>query len=198
MDGQTNIIAYDGTIKKIQNIKIGDLLMGDDSKPRRVLNISEGESVMYKVKQTKGEDYIVNENHVLSLKVVKTNRVGNKLHILGKAYEQGDFIDIAIKDYLSLSKTNRKANLKGLKTKIEFLEQNLPIEPYLIGLWLGDGNSGSPAITNQDSTIIKYLTTNLCQYKCYLKYEDGIRKHNHYRYKIKSVDKSKSQLKRVL
>ena len=52
----------------------------------------------------------------------------------------------------------------------------------MIGLWLGDGMSNGPEITNQDSTIIKYFKTNLEQYKCYLQFKDD--KTNKYTYRI--------------
>jgi len=64
----TPIIKYDGTIVNVENIKEGDLLMGDDNTPRTVQNISRGRDTMYKIKQNKGDDYIVNSVHILSLK----------------------------------------------------------------------------------------------------------------------------------
>ena len=35
----TPVIMYDGSIKLIENVKVGDYLMGDDSMPRKVLNL---------------------------------------------------------------------------------------------------------------------------------------------------------------
>jgi hypothetical protein len=64
----TPIIMYDGTIKKIQDIKVGDLLMGDDSKARRVFSLARGRDIMYEVTNVKGESYTVNSEHILSLK----------------------------------------------------------------------------------------------------------------------------------
>ena len=68
----TPILMYNGTIKMVQNIKKGDLLMGDDSTPRTVLSTCKGRETMYKVKQHYGEDYIINESHILSLKLYKS------------------------------------------------------------------------------------------------------------------------------
>lgn len=64
----TDIIMFDGTIKKVQNIRVGDLLMGDDSTPRRVLGTNCGIDTLYCVTNKKGESYTVNSEHVLSLK----------------------------------------------------------------------------------------------------------------------------------
>ena len=40
---------YDGSKKKVEDIIIGDLLMGDDSTPRQVLSLARGREMMYKI-----------------------------------------------------------------------------------------------------------------------------------------------------
>ena len=52
----------------VQDIKVGDKIMGDDSKERNILSLARGRETMYKVIPTKGDSYIVNESHILSLK----------------------------------------------------------------------------------------------------------------------------------
>ncbi len=64
----TPIMMSDGKIKLIENIKVGDLLMGDDSKPRTVLSLARGQDKMYDVIPIKGEKYTVNQEHILCLK----------------------------------------------------------------------------------------------------------------------------------
>ena len=66
-------MMHDGTIKLVQDILVGDKLMGDDSTPRNVLSLARGRETMYKVIPTKGDSYTVNESHILSLKCIKTN-----------------------------------------------------------------------------------------------------------------------------
>ena len=34
----TPVLMYDGTIKMVQDIKVGEKIMGDDSKPRNILS----------------------------------------------------------------------------------------------------------------------------------------------------------------
>ena len=65
----TPIIMFDGTVKMVQDIKSGELLMGDDSTPRKVLSLARGKEQLYKISQIIGEDYIVNESHILSLQM---------------------------------------------------------------------------------------------------------------------------------
>ena len=65
----TPIIMYDGSKKMVQDIKVGDQLMGDDSTPRNVLSLARGREMMYRVTPKKGDPYVVNESHILSLKI---------------------------------------------------------------------------------------------------------------------------------
>ena len=64
----TKIIMYDGSIKCIQDVNIGEYIMGDDSTPRKVLSICKGNDIMYKIKNKLDESYVVNSDHILSLK----------------------------------------------------------------------------------------------------------------------------------
>jgi hypothetical protein len=169
----TPIIMYNGKIKMVQDIKIGDQLMGDNSKPRNVLGTTVGKETLYKIKQVKGDDYIVNESHILSLRLSCTGTGCNYRYINDNKYQKNDIIDIPVKEYLKLSK-NVQEKLKGYKVKVEFPEKKVPFDPYLLGLWLGDGTSSKTDITNQDSSIIKYLIEKLPEYKCHLFYSgDG-------------------------
>jgi len=60
---ETPVRMYDGSIKKIGEIKVGDKVMGPDSKCRIVLQIHKGEDEMFKIKQSRGDDYIVNSRY---------------------------------------------------------------------------------------------------------------------------------------
>ncbi len=142
----TKVLMYDGSLKKVEDVIEGDVLMGDDSTPRNILSIARGRENMYWVRQNKGIDYRVNESHILSLK-----RSRNE----GK-YQKGDVLNISIKEYLAKS-DKFKTNFKGYKVEVEFEDKELTIEPYYLGLWLGDGHSFSPRITNIDTEVIGYL-----------------------------------------
>jgi len=62
------IRMFDGNIKKIQDIQAGELVMGDDNTPREVLELYRGKDKMVKITPKKEKSFIVNINHVLSLK----------------------------------------------------------------------------------------------------------------------------------
>lgn len=65
---ETPILLYNGEIKKAKNIKSGDILIGDDGKPRKVVSTCTGQDNMYEVFQRKGDSYKVNKEHILSLR----------------------------------------------------------------------------------------------------------------------------------
>lgn len=68
LHGDTDILMYNGQIKKAYDIKINDQLMGDDYKPRIVLNLTSGIDDMYQIILSNGEKFIVNSKHILCLK----------------------------------------------------------------------------------------------------------------------------------
>ena len=124
----TKILMYDGTIKLVQDVVVGDQIMGDDSGPRNVLTLARGRETMYKVCTKRGEGYTVNESHILSLKHNITNSV----------------LDISVLDYLSLVKSNNKEdkelveNLYGYRVPILFPETYQEMDPYLMGCNIGE------------------------------------------------------------
>jgi replicative DNA helicase len=142
----TRVIMYDGTLKKVEDIRIGDLLMGVDSTPRQVLNLVRGTEQMYWIRQNRGIDYRVNASHVLSLQ-----RSRNQYK-----YRRGDVLNISVTDYLSKSNKFR-SNYKGYKVAIDFLQKPVPIDPYFLGLWLGDGSASGSRITNPEPEIEDFI-----------------------------------------
>ena len=64
----TPILMYDGTIKNVEDIAIGDKIMGEDSTERNVLELGRGKDLMYEIKNIKEESYTVNSEHILCLK----------------------------------------------------------------------------------------------------------------------------------
>jgi len=63
----TPVLMADHTIKMVQDVCEGDLVMGDDFTPRFVSGITRGMSKMYRVCQSNGMDYEVNDVHILTL-----------------------------------------------------------------------------------------------------------------------------------
>lgn len=153
----TKILMYDGSIKKVQDVVVGDLVMGPDSTPRKVLRTTTGFGPMYKYTPIKGDVQHFTEHHTLTLVVC----VAKGMRYKGRKYNQGDLLDIQISDYIKQS-TTFKHKLKAIRTAIDFPERKQPeLDPYFVGLYLGDGDSlmlheRMPRITNPDKEIQDY------------------------------------------
>ena len=139
----TKIIMFDGSFKNVEDIIVGDILMGPDSKSRKVLELKRGKEEMYKITPNKGESFIVNKNHILHL----TPSCKNDTFKFP--------IDIKVSDYLTLPLCAKERFKLTRVDGITFQEtKKLSIPPYILGMWLGDGTAREPAITNIDEDII--------------------------------------------
>lgn len=138
----TKILLHDGTIKAVEDIVVGDKLMGPDSTPRNVLKLSRGTGCLYEVRPVKGEPYKVTGNHVLPLKF---NANGKETDVF-----------ISVEDFLTLPKWKRE-RLKQWRIGTDFSSKTLSLEPYFLGLWLGDGSKDDQRITNPDVEVLNYL-----------------------------------------
>lgn len=140
----TEILMYDGSIKKVEDVMIGDKLMGDDSKVRNVLELCHNTDEMFKVVPKSGESYIVNKQHKLVLKCFDDLSIPEK---------KGDIIEITVDEYLSKPSWWQK-RWAVFRTDVKFDHKEVDIDPYILGLWLGDGTSKEPEITNIDTEVL--------------------------------------------
>ena len=164
----TPVRMFDGSIRKVEDVVVGDLLMGDDSTPRKVLSTCTGKEQLYKVKQLNGDDYIVNESHILCLKnnvEFSDDKRKNKF--------KNEYINIEVTDYLKQSDLFKK-HYKGYKVGVEYDQREVSLDPYVMGLWLGDGSTSKPEITNIDPEIINLLITHFSKYGLQHKVYDKI------------------------
>lgn len=152
------VLMFDGSTKLSQEICVGDVLMGPDSCPRNVLKIDSGISNLYEVSPKKGEKWICNDEHIFT---VHDQYITRSMRLYNSA-KTSDIVDKHIKEILKFQKNNGEiGHLKLVRTGVEFKEKDLPIDPYLLGLWLAEGtkHKGNPyfSICKQDSDIIDYL-----------------------------------------
>lgn len=143
----TGFIMSDGQIKFVQDIKVGDKLMGPDGNPRTVLATINGEDDLYEVTPLNGESHVVNSKHDIYMIYRKSD--GN----ICKP------ITMTAPDYINMIKEHPrwKDNHALIKTCIDFDKKNVKIEPYVFGLWIGDGDKDTCRFTNEDSEVIDYL-----------------------------------------
>lgn len=236
----TILPLFAGKFSKIENISIGTELIGDDGTPRKVIGITTGNDKLFEVSQKTGDPYVVNENHILCLRLAdhkvifwnntnycwnmiwlnkKENKIqsrqisGGKSNIIcpeckinlsgnlprhyrrlhknvelpkiprkspvitapdtlevkeallemkefSKTIPDDNTLDISVKEYLKLNKTMH-LRLTGYIAKcVQWKHQDVEIDPYVLGLWLGDGSKRGKQFSinfTDDPEILEYL-----------------------------------------
>ena len=120
----TPIMMYDGTSRPVETIKEGELVMGDDSTPRTVLELCRGMENMYKIQPLHdGMPYIVNETHKLVLRQISTKEI----------------VEIEVKEYLKKDDC-WKALYRIYRNSVDFKEQPITHKPYEMGKLVASGS----------------------------------------------------------
>ena len=58
---------------------------------------------------------------------------------------------------MSYSQDFINKNIRTFKVSWEFPYKKVKVDPYFLGLWLGDGRSNKPMIINKDKEVIDFL-----------------------------------------
>lgn len=119
---ETRVLLWNGKIKYAKDIKLYDVLIGDDGKPTNITNICKGVDNMYEINQRNSDKYIVNSKHKLCVRQLEKKKT----------------IDIAVEEYMELSKNIKSTILRVKCPYISWEKKDIFFDPYMLGLWLGD------------------------------------------------------------
>lgn len=130
-----HVLLYDGEIKKTGDLKVGDLLMGPDGKPRKVVATNPGFGPMYRITPIKGRSFECNGDHVLSLRCSKKPR--NR----SVKPKKDSLQSVTVSDWMGTSQ-EQKGKWKQWRASVDFPKKSpLKLDPYFVGLLLGDGTT---------------------------------------------------------
>ena len=159
----TKIIMADGSIKKVEDIRIGDQVMGPDGNPRNVLELHHGRDHMYKIIPASGMNpQIVNSRHEIYY--------GFKNHHTGEIIFRTDTPESLLRKFEHTPSCRDKYYLYR-SDKVKFKDTKLDFDPYMLGLWLGDGTSSRPTITTADTEIMDYLEDYALEHNMRIRYD---------------------------
>ncbi len=149
----TLVMMHDATLRAVEDVVVGERVMGPDGLPRTVLDTTSGVGPLYRVWQSSGETYTVTENHILSLRKSQSCQRDTRKNPLGRYPSEPNTVNIQISEYV-LKRERWKAHFRGYRAGLlNFEKRELLIDPYLLGLWLGDGHSYSLRIYNEDIEV---------------------------------------------
>jgi hypothetical protein len=180
-DPNTPILLWDGTIKKAEDIIVGDYLIDDKGNSVRVRTTCSGHKTMYDVIPGKKNfmSYTVTDNHILTLKSRNHTRNPNKsnknynfrwfdnetLRYTSKSFDNkedlekfkskiDDVIDITIEKYLYLPKRVQDELYTFKSDGINWETKEVVLDPYILGMWLGDGLSTGYGFITADKELL--------------------------------------------
>lgn len=152
------LIYTDLGVKKMGEIVVGDKVIGSNGKPCNVIGVfPQGKKETYKITFNDGYSIIAGDEHLWSVssanysKNRKNNRIkkslilstkqmyeGGKIKIKGNGYNNQ--MEYEVETFYKNPNGNNKWQIPIVKP-IEFYNNvELPINPYLLGLGLGDGS----------------------------------------------------------
>jgi len=181
-DPNTPILLWNGLIKKAADIVVGDYLIDDKGNPTKVKSTCSGYKAMYEItpKKPNFTSHTVTDNHILTLKVKKFKQVrnhrgkkelmwfdktalkyrykdfdnDNDLEKFQSTITDDDVIDITIEIYLSLPRHVQKELYLFKSDGINWPKKEVALDPYMLGMWLGDGLSVGYGFATADKELL--------------------------------------------
>lgn len=181
-DPDTPILLWSGEIKLAKDIIVGDYLIDDKGNSVRVKSTCSGYKEMYEIIPGKKNfmRHTVTDNHILTLKMRNHTRNPNKscekynfrwfdkglMRYTSKSFESKedlekfastieDVIDITIEQYLSLPKNTQKELYLFKSDGINWEHRDVVLDPYILGMWLGDGFSTAYGFATADEELLE-------------------------------------------
>lgn len=139
-------------VKKWSDICIGSTLFGRDGKPVTVIARHEqGDRDVYRVTFNDGSSTLADGNHLWSVK-------GRQHRRMNRGWENMTTLDI-INTGVKRSNGDTQARQWEIPSynAVEYPESDLPIDPYILGVWLGDGSKHGGAVTSDDPEIFESI-----------------------------------------
>ena len=168
----TDIPTPDGW-RKMRDIHEGDLVFGADGKPSRVVAESEiFNKPMYVVVFEDGSEIHASADHIWTVQTRNSRRAcrrpitkTSRRRPAAEGCHDGGWFETTT-EAMAYDYYRDRADGKGreykyrvpMQSAVEYPERELPIDPYLLGVWLGDGTSAKAEISCGDEDIIDMIS----------------------------------------
>lgn len=147
-------VYYEDRVGSIEDVKVGERIYGKDGKLTTVLGVfPQGLKELYKIILRDGREIECCGDHLWTVFDNSVNRY--KTLNTKDIYENYKSTQI---DNRYNKVVNKYKYFVPINEPIDYKEQSLEIEPYYLGIWLGDGTSDRPyEITNIEEEVIEYI-----------------------------------------
>ena len=139
------LLLYNGDFKSKESLEIGDELMGAEGKPLLLTDMRQSLEEAFEIRPIKGPSFLSGANDYIHLV-----RTGCNVAQQTKTLPMWEYFQ-------------QSAHFKSVyllyRSSVDFSASvAVPIDPYFLGLLLGDGcfKNATPSITTPDSEIIAY------------------------------------------
>ncbi|NBU15972.1 MAG: hypothetical protein EBS48_02990 [Actinobacteria bacterium] len=181
----TRVMVHGGGTRAVEDIAVGDLVVGDDGTPRRVLTLARGEDELFAIKPSKKGYFgmTVTREHVLCLKFTNQGSVGGWKHGTRVSFfdarartakakkftdaataeefraslDRDEVFEMTVGEYVALPEY-LKRYLVCYRVPVDFAATEEPLfDPWTIGAWLGDGHAAGARVTAADADMVSAL-----------------------------------------
>ncbi|WP_435809545.1 PhoH family protein [Streptomyces iakyrus] len=150
----TNVLTPDGW-RPIGDLQVGDLVIGSDGEPTPVLGVyPQGERDIYRVTAQDGSWTLCCGEHLWTVRTAADKRRNKPWRVLETREMIGNL----------RAAHARRYELPMLTAPVRLPEREVPMDPYALGLLLGDGcltGSTTPAFASNDPELAEALEASL-------------------------------------
>ncbi len=144
---------------KMGEVKIGDPIIGSNGKPTKVIGVfPQGTKKVYRLTMTDGSSAVACAEHLWQVKTMEDKRRERPARILETQEMLGNF----------RRNHQYRYEIPLLSEPAEFPYQPIPLDPYALGLLLGDGcisGKTSPSFSSADDDLVSGLSESLAHLK---------------------------------
>ncbi len=141
--------------RKMGEIKLGDEVIGSDGKATEVIGIfPQGKKQVYRLTMTDGANVLACNEHLWQVKTMEDKRRNKPARVLETQEMLGNF----------RRNHQYRYELPLISEPLDFDYKKVPLEPYALGLLLGDGcmtGKTSPAFCTTDAELVTSLEFSL-------------------------------------
>ncbi|MEW6130071.1 MAG: PhoH family protein [Acidobacteriota bacterium] len=138
--------------RKMGDIEVGDFVIGSDGKPTMVTGVfPQGKKAVYRLTMTDGSSAIACAEHLWQVKTLEDKQRNRPARVLETQEMLGNY----------RRNQQYRYELPLLSAPIEWAEQAIPLDPYALGLMLGDGcisDKTSPSFATADTELVSSLS----------------------------------------